>query len=94
MPTSTTDFAFLSYSLGNLAGNKSSSSRSVSLIVPVLGSNDDTVVADVVALMADDENLGGSDAAKGLIAVSITESDDYKGLELYFQALEVATYRR
>lgn len=61
---STTNSAFLSYFLGNLAGNKGSSSRSVDLVVSVLGSDDNTVIADVVALMADDENLGGSDTAK------------------------------
>ena len=60
----------------NLASNECSSSGSILLVVPVLSGNDDTVVADVVAVVADDEDLGGSDAAKGLVTVGITESDN------------------
>jgi hypothetical protein len=63
----------------NLASNECSSSRSILLIVPVLSGNDDTVVADVIAFVADDEDLGGSDATKGLITVGIPESDNCYG---------------
>ena len=63
----------------NLTSNESSSSGSILLVVPVLRGNDDTVVADVIAVMADDENLGGSDATKALITVGITESDNCCG---------------
>lgn len=61
---------------GDLAGNECSSSRSINLVVPVLGSNDDSVIADVVTLVANDEDLGGSDASEALVAISITKSDD------------------
>ena len=63
----------------NLASNERRSSRSVLLIVPVLRGNDDTVVADVVAFVADDENLGSSDATKCLITVGIAKSDNCCG---------------
>lgn len=63
----------------NLASNESSSSGSILLVVPVLSGNDNTVVADVVAFVADDEDLGSSDATKGLITVGITESDNCCG---------------
>lgn len=62
--------------LGNLGSDKRSSSRGIDLVVPVLRSNDDAIVADVVTLMADDENLGGSNAAEALIAVGITKSNN------------------
>lgn len=39
----------------------------------MLGCDDDTVVADVVALVADDESLGGGNDTKRLIAVRIAE---------------------
>lgn len=64
--------------LCNLAGNERSSSRSVDLIVPVLSRDDDAVVADVVADVADDENLGRSDASEALVAVSIAKGDNYQ----------------
>ena len=57
----------------NASSNKRSSSRSVHLVVPVLGSNNNTVVANVVALVANDENLGGGNGAKSLVTVSIAE---------------------
>lgn len=57
----------------NLARNKGSGGGSIDLIVPVLRRDGDAVVADVVALVADDEDLGGGDAAKGLVAVCIAE---------------------
>ena len=63
----------------NLASNECSSSGSILLVVPVLSGNDDTVVADVVAFVADDEDLGGSDATKGLITVGVTKSDNCCG---------------
>lgn len=62
--------------LSNLAGNKISSPGSIDLIVPVLGGDDNAVVADVVTLVADDEHFGGSYAAEALVAVGITKGDD------------------
>lgn len=39
----------------------------------MLGGDDNAVVADVVTLMADDEDLGGGDWSKTLVAVGIAE---------------------
>jgi len=63
----------------NLTSDKGGSGRSIDLIVPVLRSDDDSIVADVVTLVADDENLGGSDAAEGLVAVCIAECYNCQG---------------
>ena len=40
-----------------MRNNKLSSSRSINLVISVLRSNDDTIVADVVARVADNEDL-------------------------------------
>lgn len=42
----------------------------------MLGSDNDAVVADVVTSVADDENLGGSDTAEGLVTVGIAKCDN------------------
>ena len=67
----------------NTCGNESRSRRSIDLVVPVLGGDDNTVVADVITLMADDENLVCGNRAKGLVTVGIAEcynSGDTRGL--------------
>ena len=64
----------------NLASNECSSSGSILLVVPVLSGDDDTIVADVVAFVADDEDLGGSDGAEGLAALWVAEDDDWEGV--------------
>jgi 3-dehydroquinate synthase class II len=49
----------------------------------VLWGDDNTVVADVITLMADDENLVCGNRAKGLVTVGIAEcynSGDTRGL--------------
>jgi hypothetical protein len=63
----------------NLPRNKGRGGGSIDLVVPVLRRDDDAVVADVVALVADDEDLGGGDAAKGLVAVCIAECYNCQG---------------
>jgi len=60
-------------SISNASGDESGSSRSIDLVVPVLRGDDDTIVADVVTSMANNENLASSNRAKGLITVSIAE---------------------
>jgi len=62
--------------LSNPGSNKRSSGRSIDLVVPVLRGDDDSIIADVVALMADNEDLGGSDEAEALVAIGITKGDD------------------
>ena len=42
----------------------------------MLRGDDDTVIADVVALVADDEDLGGCNNTKSLITVSIAKCDN------------------
>ena len=39
----------------------------------MLGGDDDAVVADVVTVMADDEDLGGGNGSERLVAVGIAE---------------------
>lgn len=67
--------------LSNLTSDESSSSGGVDLVVPVLSSDDNAVVADVVALVADDENLGGCNTAERLVAVGIAKGNDCEGSE-------------
>ena len=57
----------------NAGCNKRSSGWGVVLVVPVLRGDDDTVVADVIALVADNEDLRGRNDTKSLIAVSIAK---------------------
>lgn len=62
--------------LRNLTNNKVGSPGRIDLVVPVLGSDDDAIVANVVALVADDEGLGHSNQTEGLVAVGVTESNN------------------
>lgn len=60
----------------DLAGDEGSGGGSINLVVSVLRSDDNTVVTDVVTLVADDEDLGRSNTAEALVAVGITERND------------------
>jgi hypothetical protein len=46
----------------------------------VLGGDDDTIFADVVTCVADDEDLGRRNDAERLVSVSVTESNDFNTL--------------
>jgi hypothetical protein len=64
----------------NLGDDKRRSSRGIHLVVPVLGGDDDTVVTDVVAGVADDEDLGRGDDTECLVPISVSESNDFATL--------------
>jgi hypothetical protein len=68
--------AFSCY-LPNEASNESSGSGSVLLVIPVRRSDDDSIVADVVALVADDLDLGGGDQTESLVTVCVAKGNDY-----------------
>lgn len=72
-PHTRPNFFLITQYLQNTSGNKRSRLGSILLIVGVLGSDNDAVVANVVALVADDESLGGGNNAKRLVAVRIAE---------------------
>lgn len=73
----------------NASSNKGRSSRSVLLVVPVGSCNDDAVVADVVAFVTNDEDLGRRNTAEALITVCITECYNYVKLAEAFLCLAV-----
>jgi hypothetical protein len=57
--------------------DEGSCGRSINLVVPVLRSDNDAVVTDVITLVADDEDLGRSNEAECLITISIAECYNY-----------------
>jgi hypothetical protein len=64
----------------DLGDNERRRSRGIHLVVPVLGGDDDTVVADVVAGVANDEDLGCGNDTECLVPISVTESNDFATL--------------
>jgi hypothetical protein len=60
----------------DLGSNKRSSTRRINLVVPVLSANYNAIVADVVAVVADNENFARSNRAKSLVAVRITKGNN------------------
>jgi hypothetical protein len=66
------------FNTSNLRSNKRSRSRRIHLVVPVLSSDNNTVITDVIAVMADDLDLRSSDRAKRLVTVGVTESNHYQ----------------
>lgn len=62
--------------LPDKASNKSGGSGSVLLVVPVRRSDDDSVVADVVAVVAENLDLGSGDDTESLVAVCIAKGND------------------
>lgn len=56
--------------------HKRSSSWGIKFIVPVLIGDNDTVVTNVIASVADDEDFGGSNGAKTLVPIWISESNN------------------
>jgi hypothetical protein len=60
----------------DLGSNKRSSTRRINLVVPVLRSNYDTVVADVVAVVADDEDFARGNGSERLVAVRVAKGNN------------------
>ncbi len=63
----------------NPRGNESSRSTSILLVVQVCGGDGAAALADVVAGVADSQDLGAGDGAEGLTALWVTEDDDCMG---------------
>ncbi|KAH9880920.1 hypothetical protein IAQ61_001214 [Plenodomus lingam] len=61
----------------NTGGHEFRSRGSIALVVPVVSGDDDAVVADVVAIVTDDEDLGGGNGAEALVLIWVSECDDY-----------------
>jgi hypothetical protein len=67
-----TTFAYLP----DEASNESSGSGSVLLVVPVCGSDDDSVVTDVVTVVANDLDLGCGNHTESLVTVGVAKGND------------------
>ena len=56
--------------------NERSSSRRIHFIVPVFRSDNDSIVANVVSGVANDEYLGCSNEAESLVTICVSESNN------------------
>jgi hypothetical protein len=61
----------------NLCGNERSSTRRVNLVVAVLRSNVDAILANVITRVANDQDLARSNATKSLVLVGIPKGNNY-----------------
>jgi hypothetical protein len=60
----------------DLASNESARGGDILLISKMGNSNAASALADVVAVVADGEDLGGGDGAEGLAALWVAEDND------------------
>jgi hypothetical protein len=64
----------------NLGRNERSSTRRIYLVVPVLRSNYNTVLADVVSLVANNQDFARRNASERLVLVGIAKGDNCTSL--------------
>jgi len=60
----------------DLAGNKGGTGADILLVVGVLRGDDGGAIADLVARVADDLDLGGGDGADGVAVVRVAKDED------------------